>query len=324
MNLRIVRWFLIAASLAASSVPAFAAGSYPFPYILNFAPTSGAPGTVITVHGSGFTGLNAAWIGGGHNSSVYVVSDSEVKVTVPTDATTGQLALLNPANAAWSPNSFNVAKSGAPVTPPVATSKPTTTPTTRPTTRPTTTPTTTPTPVPAPTTSSGTTWIYRDGVFSWPGDWSGSEAAINYEDTAGNPGTKDISVKVDAPWGFWLPYCPQVGPTINGYTVPSCNVASYTSITMQLKATIPGQRWSLAIFKYNISNGVLTDDTVVGSVPDLVPYGGNAVVGQFVTYTVPLEALGAAGLTTMYKFLLQDQTGSTGQTWYVNNVGFER
>ena len=113
MHLRVARWFLFAISLAASSVPAFAAGSYSFPYILNFAPTSGAPGTVITVHGSGFTGLNSAWIGGGHNSSVYVVSDSEVKVTVPTDATTGQLALLNPANAAWSPNSFNVAKSGA-------------------------------------------------------------------------------------------------------------------------------------------------------------------------------------------------------------------
>jgi hypothetical protein len=160
-------------------------------------------------------------------------------------------------------------------------------------------------------------------VFSWPGDWSGGEATINYDDAAGNSGTKDVSVKVNAPWGFWLPYCPQVGPTINGYTVPSCNVAPYTSITMQLKATIPGQKWSLAIFKYNISNGVLTDDTVVGSVPDLVPYGGNAVVGQFVTYTVPLAALSASGLTTMYKFLLQDQTGSAGQTWYVNNVGFE-
>ena len=171
---------------------------------------------------------------------------------------------------------------------------------------------------------SGTSWIYRDGVFSWPGDWSGSEVKINYEDTVGDHGTKDISVKVDSPWGFWLPYCPQVGPTIHGYKVPSCDVAPYTSITMQLKATIAKQKWSLAIFKYNITNGVLKADTVVGSVHDLTPYGGNAVVGAFVTYTVPLADLGASGLTTMYKFLLQDETGLTGQNWYVNNVGFER
>lgn len=319
MHLRLVHRLLIAASLSASVVPAFAAGSYPYPYILDYSPTSGAPGTVITVHGSGFSKLNAAWIGEGHNSSVYVVNDSEVKVTVPADATTGQLVLLNPENAAWSPNSFDVdKKSGAPVTPPVTTGKP------KPVTTPVTTPVSAPKPAPAPTPTAGTTWIYQDGVFNWPGDWSGSEATINYEDTAGDPGTKDVAVKINEAWGFWLPYCPQVGPSINGYSVPSCNVAGYTSITMQLKATIPGQRWSLAIYKYNISNGVLTDDTIVGTVPDLVPYGGNAVVGQFVTYTVPLAAMGAEGLTTMYKFLLQDQTGQTGQTWYVNNVGFER
>jgi hypothetical protein len=172
--------------------------------------------------------------------------------------------------------------------------------------------------------SSGTSWIYKDGVFSWPGDWSGSEVKLNYEDTAGDPGTKDLAVKVDSPWGLWLPYCPQVGPDIQGYKVPSCNVAPYTSITMQLKATKAGQKWSLAIFKYNVTNGVLKADTMVGAVYDLTPYGGNAVVGKFVTYTVPLADMGASGLTTMYKFLLQDQTGLTGQTWYVNNVGFER
>lgn len=170
---------------------------------------------------------------------------------------------------------------------------------------------------------AATTWIYSDGVFSWPGDWSGSQVKINYEDTVGDPGTKDIAVKVVSPWGFWLPYCPQVGPNIDGYKVPSCNVAKYTSITMQLKATIANQKWSLTIFKYNISNGKLTADTEVGKVNDLTPFGGSAVVGKFVTYTVPLADLGASGLTTMYKMLLQDETGKTGQTWYVNNVAFE-
>jgi len=167
-------------------------------------------------------------------------------------------------------------------------------------------------------------WIYDDGSFKWPGDWSGGEIKINYNDTSGDAGTQDISVQVVAPWGFWLPYCPQVGPVVNGYKVPSCNVASYTSITMQLKATKANQKWSLAIYKYNVSNGQLTADTIVGSVPDLTPYGGNAVAGKFVTYTIPLADLGASGLTTMYKFALQDQTGMTGQTWYVNKVAFER
>jgi hypothetical protein len=175
-----------------------------------------------------------------------------------------------------------------------------------------------------PASAAGTSWIYKDGVFNWPGDWSGSEAQINYKDTVGDPGTEDIAVKVEAPWGFWLPYCPQVGPTIAGYRVPSCDLAPYTSITMRMKATIAKQTWSLTIYKYNVVDGQLKADTVVGSVPNLAPYGGDAEVGKFVTYTVPLADLGASGLTTMYKLLLQDETGLTGQTWYVNDVAFER
>jgi hypothetical protein len=160
-------------------------------------------------------------------------------------------------------------------------------------------------------------------VFYWPGDWSGSQAKINYEDTVGDPGKTDIAVKIEAPWGFWLPYCPQDGPDIHGYKVPSCNVSSYTSIRMRLKATVAKQKWSLTIFKYNVRHGELYVDTVVGSVPDLTPYGGHAVDGQFVTYTIPLADLGASGLTTMYKMLLQDETGLTGHKWYVNGVEFE-
>jgi hypothetical protein len=165
-------------------------------------------------------------------------------------------------------------------------------------------------------------WIYHDGVFRWPGDWSGDVVTLNYHNSVGDPGTEDLSVHVNSPWGFWLPYCPQVGPDIDGYKVPSCDVSSYSGITLQLKATIADQKWSLTIFKYNIVNGVLKDDTVVGGVDDLTPYGGAAKVGEFVTYTVPLSDMKASGLTTMYKFMLQDQTGKTGQTWYVNAVGF--
>jgi hypothetical protein len=164
--------------------------------------------------------------------------------------------------------------------------------------------------------------IYRNGVFSWPGDWSGDVVTLNYRDTAGDPGTEDLSVHVNSPWGFWLPYCPQVGPDIDGYRVPTCDVTPYSAITMQLKATVADQKWSLTVYKYNIVNGVLKDDTVVGGVDDLTPYGGPAEVGHFVTYTVPLSDMRASGLKTMYKFMLQDQTGKSGQSWFVNDVGF--
>lgn len=165
-------------------------------------------------------------------------------------------------------------------------------------------------------------WIYRDGVFHWPGDWTKEFAKLNYHDTDGDPGTEDLSVRVNLPWGYWLPYCPQVGPDINGYKVPSCDLTPYSGITLQLKATIANQKWSMTIFKYNIVGGKLIDDTVVGGVNDLTPYGGPAEVGQFVTYTVPLSDMHASGLKTMYKFMLQDETGKSGQTWYVNKVAF--
>src|ERR1700710_2843328 len=91
--------------LSASAVTATSAmaAAVPSPYIQNYSPTSGAAGTVITVNGSGFKGLHGAWSGNAHDSTVYVLSDTVVKVTVPADATTGKIALHNTANWSWSP-----------------------------------------------------------------------------------------------------------------------------------------------------------------------------------------------------------------------------
>jgi endoglucanase len=87
------------------------AASEPQPYIQTFSPTSGAVGTVITVTGSGFTGLTTAWIGKARDGVVHVLSDTKVEVTVPHDAVTGQLAVLNPLHSSFSPNSFTITKS---------------------------------------------------------------------------------------------------------------------------------------------------------------------------------------------------------------------
>ncbi|HKE95949.1 MAG TPA: cellulase family glycosylhydrolase [Povalibacter sp.] len=78
------------------------------PYIGSFAPISGSVGTVVTLSGSGFSGLTQAWVGDAHNAAVSVVSDTQVKVTIPAGATTGAIGLLNPQHAAFTPTSFTV------------------------------------------------------------------------------------------------------------------------------------------------------------------------------------------------------------------------
>src|SRR5260221_177488 len=74
----------------------------------DFSPKSGAVGTVVTLTGNGFTGLNQAWAGNAHDAGVQVLSDTQVKVTIPADATTGAIGVLNPANAAFTASSFIV------------------------------------------------------------------------------------------------------------------------------------------------------------------------------------------------------------------------
>lgn len=90
----------------------------PQPYFQSWGPTSGGPGTVITVEGSGFTGLSQAWVGNARDARFEVVSDRSVRITVPTNATSGQIALLNPERAAWSPNSFTFTSDSVVVTNP--------------------------------------------------------------------------------------------------------------------------------------------------------------------------------------------------------------
>jgi hypothetical protein len=267
---------------AAFALPASAHTDYASPYIQSFAPTSGAPGTVITVKGSGFSGLNAAWIGTGHHSTVYVASDSVVKITVPKDATTGQVALLNPEHAAWSPNKFSVTSQGG--TPPSAPP---------------------PKPAPPPAPSDGTSWVYFDGAFDWPGDYSYS-AKADYRDTSGEPlsGGYDIKVNVTGPWGGWLPYA-------RNWNFES---SPYSKLRFSLKPTISDQKWNVYFVKIG--------DVPVGIYIDPTKYGPAPEVGKWATYTIPLAALGVKG-DSIYKFCIHDETGLSDNVWFVDNVGFE-
>ncbi|WP_051362125.1 Calx-beta domain-containing protein [Solimonas soli] len=84
-----------------------AATSYTQPYIATFSPTSGPAGTVVTLTGNGYSGLSKVTIGSS-SASFKVVSDTQLQVTIPAGASTGQIALFNPKYAAWTPTSFVV------------------------------------------------------------------------------------------------------------------------------------------------------------------------------------------------------------------------
>ncbi len=69
------------------------------PTIDGLSPSSGPVGTVITITGNGLQSVSAAWIGAGHDAQIEPVDASRVRITVPADATSGQIALQ--ANGQW-------------------------------------------------------------------------------------------------------------------------------------------------------------------------------------------------------------------------------
>ena len=81
---------------------------YPQPAIQSSLPRSGPAGTVVTIKGSGFTGLNQAWVGSSKNVPVRVISDRQVQLTIPVGATTGVIGIFNPSYSAFTRNLFTV------------------------------------------------------------------------------------------------------------------------------------------------------------------------------------------------------------------------
>jgi len=100
------------ASLQVTSTP------YAQPSIGSFTPTSGPAGTVVTITGSGFTGLTAVQIGNVSDAALTVVSDTQVKATVPADAQSGAhgVSVSNPQKVSSSPDSFTVTTASKAVT----------------------------------------------------------------------------------------------------------------------------------------------------------------------------------------------------------------
>lgn len=146
--------------------------------------------------------------------------------------------------------------------------------------------------------------VYHDGQFAWPGDYS-FVATPDYRDTSGAPasGKYDIKVTLTGAWGGWQPYA----------THWVFDTAPYNYLQFALKPTRANQAAQVFF--------MLVGDKPVGIVVDPFKYGPVPVPGQWGVYTIPLADIGVAR-TKIYKFAIQDQTGTKDNVFYVNDVMF--
>ena len=146
------------------------------------------------------------------------------------------------------------------------------------------------------------TWVYSAGQFNWT-DASFS-STVNYKDTAGAPLSGSFDIRVNArKWGAWQASAPKL----------SFNLAPYSSVTFALKPTVANQVWSAAFQKTGGASDVVN--------LNIMKYGPVPAIGKWGVYTVPLSVLGVSG-ASIARFAIQDQTGLTKNTWYIDNIGF--
>ncbi len=77
------------------------------PSITSFSPSSGTPGTTVTINGSGFTGASRVTFSG-TAASFSVVSANQIKATVPRRARSGRIAVTTSGGSTSSATSFTV------------------------------------------------------------------------------------------------------------------------------------------------------------------------------------------------------------------------
>jgi hypothetical protein len=97
-----------AGNLATSGDFTFTTSSSVVPVISSFTPTSGSVGMQVTIAGSNFTGATSVAFNGTAAESFIVDSNSQIRATVPTGATTGKISVLTTAGGATSAEDFAV------------------------------------------------------------------------------------------------------------------------------------------------------------------------------------------------------------------------
>jgi hypothetical protein len=80
----------------------------PPPSITGFSPASGPDGTVITIYGSGFTWATAVTLNGTNVAGFTVVTDAQIRATVPGGASSGLISVVTPGGTATSTGIFTV------------------------------------------------------------------------------------------------------------------------------------------------------------------------------------------------------------------------
>ena len=89
------------------------AGGSRRPTVRGFTPTSGPVGTVVTVAGTGFSGVTAVELV--HAAAAFTVdSDTQITITVPVGAVSGPISVTTPGGTATSAASFRVNDAGPP------------------------------------------------------------------------------------------------------------------------------------------------------------------------------------------------------------------
>ncbi len=92
----------------------------PGPTVTSFSPTSGPVGTQVDVQGTNFTNASSVTFNGTSDPSFHVNSSTDITAHVPTNATTGKIAVTTPNGTGTSATSFQVTTGGG--NPPTVTS----------------------------------------------------------------------------------------------------------------------------------------------------------------------------------------------------------
>ena len=78
------------------------------PIIINFAPTHGLPGTLVTITGTNFFGTTAVKLAGTNIAGFNIVNNGQITFTVPVGAVTGTISVVAPAGTATGPGVFTL------------------------------------------------------------------------------------------------------------------------------------------------------------------------------------------------------------------------
>jgi hypothetical protein len=184
-------------------------------------------------------------------------------------------------------------------------------------------------------TSDDVAWVYHNGVFTWPGDFTGTGTALDYQDNTGSPlsGPYDILFTATSQWAEWLPFSQNWDLYIGG-----CNY-----LTFAIKPKVTSASWQTYfmmvgdVMEAKNSDGTTssTNYLMIGSGPNtsmnsqthattsISSYGPSSpVTGAWNVYKIPLSVYFNGEVpASIYKFAIQDESGST-DSWYIDEVGF--